>query len=37
MKHMFDVINETAEKFVEHFHNSNKEIVSLEMKATYSR
>lgn len=35
MKHMFDVINEAAEKFVEHFHN--KEIVSLDMKETYSR
>lgn len=37
IKHMFDVINEAAGKFVEHFRNSNKEIVSLEMKGTYSR
>ncbi|KAL1509590.1 hypothetical protein ABEB36_004301 [Hypothenemus hampei] len=37
MKHMFEVINETAENFAKHFMEKKENLLELEMKDTYCR
>lgn len=37
MKHMFDVINETAENFSEYFANQSEKLIEIELKNMFTK